>query len=104
MLAGMTRQQVWLRAEGSYRMYVRGLRLALLAFAGVAVFVLLGATGVAGTWLPTIGVLTGLVVAIPAVLTGMIGWLRVPDKNRVNQHQGAFLRMVGRDLVKGIPQ
>jgi hypothetical protein len=35
-------------------MYVRGLRLALLAFAGTGFFALLGATGVAGTWIPTI--------------------------------------------------
>ncbi|MFC7529244.1 hypothetical protein [Actinoplanes sp. GCM10030250] len=99
----MTQQPAWLRNEGSYRMYVRGLRGALLAFAAVAVFVLLGATGVAGTWIPTIGVLAGFAVAIPAVPVAMIGWLRVPDKNRANLHQGAFLRMVGHDIVRGIP-
>jgi len=99
----MTQQPVWLRNESSYRMYVRGLRLALLAFAGVAVFVLLGASGVAGTWVPTIGVLAGFAVGIPSVLAGMIGWLRVPDKMRVNRDQGAFLRMAGRDIVKGLP-
>ena len=85
----MTQQPVWLRGESSYRMYVRGLRLAVLAFAGTGFFVLLGATGVVGTWLPSIGVLAGFAVAIPAVLTGMVGWLRVPGKRRIALNQGA---------------
>lgn len=97
------RQPVWLRAETSYRRYVGGLRATLFAFAGTGVSVLLGASGVAGTWVPTIGVLAGFAVAFVAVPVSLIGWLRVPDKSRVNAHQGAFLRMVGRDLIKGIP-
>jgi hypothetical protein len=99
----MMQEPVWLRAETSYRMYVGGLRVALLAFLSTTLFFLLGASGVVGTWIPTIGAFAGFAVSFVAIPVGMIGWLRVPDKDVANAHQAAFLRMVGRDVFRGLP-
>jgi hypothetical protein len=100
----MTQRPVWLRQERAYRAYVRGLRYTLLAGLLIILFGLLRTSGVlprpAGDGL----VIACFAVAFVSVLTGMIGWVLVPDKHRAILHQGAFLAMVGRDVVKGLPR
>ena len=91
----MTQRPVWLRQERSYRAYIRGLRYTLLT---AALAVLSGVLGFHGL------TLLFLLAAFPLAVIGMVGWIMVPDKNRANLHQLAFLAMVGHDIFKGIPR
>ncbi|SNY52662.1 hypothetical protein [Paractinoplanes atraurantiacus] len=99
----MERQPTWLRGERSYRAYVRGLRYGLAGFLLAVVSGLLGRSGVIGHRVPVAGVAVGFVVAFGSVVSGVIGWLLVPDKNRANVRQAALLRMVVHDVVRGLP-
>ncbi|XVU30085.1 hypothetical protein ACQPZJ_24235 [Actinoplanes sp. CA-054009] len=99
----MSGQPTWLRDERSYRAYVRGLRYGLIGFVLAVASGLLGQSGAVGHWLPLAGVAAGFVLAFASIVTGMIGWLLVPDKNRANVRQGALLRMVAHDVVRGLP-
>jgi hypothetical protein len=100
----VTKQPEWLRGERAYRAYIRGLRYGLLAFLTATAFGLLGSADIVNVWIPTIGVLASLAVAVPAAVAGMVGWILVPDKNRANVRQGSFLRMIIHDVFKGWPR
>jgi hypothetical protein len=95
----------WLRTEGSYRSYIRGFRLFFVGFGMAVLFAALG--GVARL-LPGLVfvpfVLGGFGLAFVGLFVGAIGWLLVPDKVRIGQAQLAFIRMVARDVVRGIPK
>jgi len=91
----------WLRNERSYRLYVRGLRYALLGAVVAAVCGVLAASGVIGVQVPVAGFLAGLATSFLSVVCGIVGWLKVPDKKRVEAQLGAFLRMAARDVLTG---
>jgi hypothetical protein len=91
----LNRQPAWLRNEWSYRLYVRGLRLAVLGGAVAAVCGWLVASHVK---VAVAGVLLGLATGFVSVVCGIVGWIALPDKNRAVVDQGAFLRMVGHDF------
>jgi hypothetical protein len=100
----VNRQPDWLRRERAYRAYVRGMRFAVLGFVLGGSAVLAAATGVVPTPVLACIVTVALVIGVPSVLIGGVGWLLVPDKNRANIHQGSFLSMVARDVFKGLPR
>ncbi|XVV08250.1 hypothetical protein ACQP2X_25730 [Actinoplanes sp. CA-131856] len=99
----MDGQPTWLHNERSYRVYVRGLRYALIGFASALACGAVGASGVIGRWVPLAGVAAAFVLTFTSVLTGMAAWFLIPDKPRANADQPAFLRMVGHDLFRGLP-
>ncbi|MEU8816689.1 hypothetical protein [Actinoplanes sp. NPDC048796] len=99
----MSAQPTWLRAESSYRAYVRGLRYGVLGFLLAVASGLLGRSGLVAHGLPVAGVAAGFLLAFGSVVSGVVGWLLVPDKNRANVHQAALLRMIAHDMIRGLP-
>jgi hypothetical protein len=81
----------WLRAELSYRVYVRGLRFGLLGFFVTLALALIGATGIVVGWFRAVVVLLPVAVTAVSIVAGSIAWLLVPDKQRANLDQMSFL-------------
>ncbi len=45
-----------------------------------------------------------MLVGITGVVMGGVGWLVVPDKNKICANPDSFHRMLIRDIIKGIPR
>jgi hypothetical protein len=80
------------------------LRFALSGFVLAVLFGLLGKAAVVDGWVRAAGVLLPMLVTFLSVIVGGVAWLIMPDKQRINLHQGSFLVMVARDICKGIPK
>jgi hypothetical protein len=100
----MVAQPQWLRAERSYRTYVRGVRYAFSGLVLTVAFGFLGKASIITGWPLRVVVLLPMSVTFLSVIVGGISWLLVPDKNRANLHQMAFLKMIAHDIFTGIPK
>jgi hypothetical protein len=94
----------WLRAEGSYRSYIRGFRVFFIGVGMIFLFSELGLARLLPKLVVIPLVLGGFGFGFIGVFMGAIGWCLVPDKLRIGQAQFAFIRMVARDVVRGIPK
>ncbi|WP_430784232.1 hypothetical protein [Actinoplanes sp. G11-F43] len=43
-----------------------------------------------------------MLVGITGVVMGGVGWLVIPDKNKIGANLDSFRRMLIRDIIKGI--
>jgi hypothetical protein len=93
-----------LRYERSYRAYVLGLRLFLLAAAVIGLSVAAWRGGFMSDELFKIAIPLAMLVGIPGVVMGGVGWLVVPDKNKISANPDSFRRMLISDIIKGIPR
>ena len=94
---------VWLRRGPSYRAYIRGLRVFLICAVLIVAIVLLLKSGLLPDPVAALGIVVVMLVGAVAIVTAAVGWIRVPDKNRANVDQFAFLWMIVRDIFSGIP-
>jgi hypothetical protein len=94
----------WLRREGAYRAYVRGLRYWMLGFLLICLDLLVAATGAVPAPVIAGVAISAFALGIPSIVSAVIGWIMIPGKNRANARQGVFLGMAVRDIFKGLPK
>jgi hypothetical protein len=88
----------------AYRTWVRGMRLAVC---GAVLAVVLVASAKLGA--PKAAVVSMVVLmfgcAVPGVIVGFVGAVRlmVSEPHRMSRNQSAMLRMLAKDVVRGLP-
>jgi hypothetical protein len=93
-----------LRRDWPYRAYVRGFRGMLICFLLLGLCAFLGASGVIDVQFIKVAVVIIIPLTVLSLISGMVGWIAVPNKNSLGGKQAAFLRAVVHDLFRGLPR
>jgi hypothetical protein len=92
----------WIRGEVSYRVYIRGLRCAIVGFVGAGIVELLAAGHLIGKWVTIVLLLTFIGGGGLSVITGATAYVVLSSKKRFVGYP-ALYKTIYRDVFRGLP-